>query len=65
MALTAEDVMHMSTRMLPDAGVYDPDYPRMNIHPDHVAAYRSITALWNLLLSSDADEHGRVRIAAV
>jgi hypothetical protein len=50
--------MSMSVRMLPDAGVYDPDYPRMNIHPDHVPAYRSITALWNLLLSSDAHEPG-------
>jgi len=58
MTLTAEDVMRMSTRMLPDAGEYDPDLPRMNIHPDHVPAYRSITALWNLLLSSDAHEPG-------
>ena len=50
MTLTAEDVVEMSRGMMPDSGVYDPDYPRMNIHPDHIKAYRTMTELWNLLL---------------
>jgi len=50
MGFTAKDIVAYSASSLPDLGEYDPEKPRMNIPPQHIASFHAVSRMWKSLV---------------